>query len=60
MAYATTIAAIKTAIDDAYDAACVANGNKTLTVQQLEKVLQETISTLHAAGTICGVMAKAD
>lgn len=60
MAYVNTIAAIKTAIDNAYDAACIANGNKTLTVRQLEMVLQDTISKLHEAGTICGLAAQAD
>lgn len=60
MTYTARIAAIKTAISDAIDAAVIANGNKTPTVRQLEMVLQDTISQLHESGAICGVSAVVD
>jgi hypothetical protein len=60
MSYTARIAAMKTAISDAIDAAVTDNENKMLTVLQLEIVLQDTISKLHESGQIGGVEAVED
>ena len=60
MAYTTSIAAIKTAIAAAIDAAAVAAGNKTPDIPQLEEAIREAIHVLALAGSIYGGSPKVD